>query len=173
MCQTPVTFYLAGSSSGPEQNGRHERMHRTLKGATTSLQTPSIRSLPLAGSLQVTSDHGPELLEAANRQTADRYRFGLFERPTVEIFEETANPEFHSYAALEQHLPTRFYFATPRHSWERGMNENANGLIRQYLPKGHSMAHLSQRNCDRLALKLNRRPRKRLGYRTPEECDER
>jgi IS30 family transposase len=81
--------------------------------------------------------------------------------------------EFHSYAALEQHLPTRFYFATPHHSWERGTNENTNGLIRQYLPKGHSMAHLSQRDCDRLALKLNRRPRKRLGYRTPEECYER
>jgi transposase, IS30 family len=78
--------------------------------------------------------------------------------------------EFHSYAALEQRLPTRFYFATPHHSWERGTNENTNGLIRQYLPKGQSMAHLSQRDCDRLALKLNRRPRKRLGYRTPEEC---
>jgi transposase, IS30 family len=80
--------------------------------------------------------------------------------------------EFHSYAALEQRLPTRFYFATPHHSWERGTNENTNGLIRQYLPKGQSMAHLSQRDCDRLAQKLNRRPRKRLGYRTPEECYE-
>ena len=81
--------------------------------------------------------------------------------------------EFHSYAALEQRHPTRFYFATPHHSWERGTNENTNGLIRQYLPKGASMAHLTQRDCDRLAMKLNRRPRKRLGYRTPEECYER
>jgi IS30 family transposase len=81
--------------------------------------------------------------------------------------------EFHSYTALERRHPTRFYFATPHHSWERGTNENTNGLIRQYLPKGHSMAHLSQRDCDRLALKLNRRPRKRLDYRTPEECYER
>jgi transposase, IS30 family len=78
--------------------------------------------------------------------------------------------EFHSYAALERAIPTRFYFATPHHAWERGTNENTNGLLRQYLPKGASMAHLTQQDCNRIATKLNRRPRKRLGYRTPEEC---
>ena len=44
------------------------------------------------------------------------------------------------------------------------------GLIRQYLPKGQSMKHLTQHDCNRIAAKLNTRPRKRLGYRTPEEC---
>lgn len=78
--------------------------------------------------------------------------------------------EFHEYAALERTTATRFYFATPHHAWERGTNENTNGLIRQYLPKGHSMAHLTQHDCNRIATKLNQRPRKRLGYRTPEEC---
>ena len=78
--------------------------------------------------------------------------------------------EFHSYAALEQRVATRFYFATPHHAWERGTNENTNGLLRQYLPKGASMARLTQHDCNRIAAKLNRRPRKRLGYRTPEEC---
>jgi IS30 family transposase len=78
--------------------------------------------------------------------------------------------EFHSYAALERQVATRFYFATPHHAWERGTNENTNGLLRQYLPKGASMAHLTQHDCNRIATKLNRRPRKRLGYRTPEEC---
>jgi len=53
---------------------------------------------------------------------------------------------------------------------ERGTNENTNGLLCQYVPKGASMAHLAQRGCARLAVKLVRRPRKRLGYRTPEEC---
>lgn len=77
--------------------------------------------------------------------------------------------EFHSYEALEQRVPARFYFATPHHAWERGTNENTNGLVRQYLPKGASMAHLTQHDCNHLADKLNRRPRKRLGYRTPEE----
>jgi len=78
--------------------------------------------------------------------------------------------EFHDYATIEAQTGTRFYFATPHHSWERGTNENTNGLLRQYLPKGQSMAHLTQRACDRIAQQLNRRPRKRLGYRTPEEC---
>jgi transposase, IS30 family len=78
--------------------------------------------------------------------------------------------EFHEYAQLERATGATFYFATPHHAWERGTNENTNGLIRQYLPKRQSMAHLTQHECNRIAAKLNRRPRKRLGYRTPEEC---
>lgn len=78
--------------------------------------------------------------------------------------------EFHEYVKLEHATGTRFYFATPHHAWERGTNENTNGLVRQYLPKRQSMAHLTQHDCNRIATTLNRRPRKRLGYRTPEEC---
>lgn len=77
--------------------------------------------------------------------------------------------EFHSYKALEQRVSAKFYFATPHHSWERGSNENMNGLIRQYLPKGVSMEHVTQADCDRIAAKLNRRPRKRYSWHTPEE----
>jgi IS30 family transposase len=78
--------------------------------------------------------------------------------------------EFHDYAAIEQTTGTRFYFATPHHSWERGTNENTNGLIRQYVPKGTSMAKLSQQRCNAIARELNDRPRKRLGFKTPQEC---
>ena len=78
--------------------------------------------------------------------------------------------EFHSYVEVEAATGTLFYFATPHHSWERGTNENTNGLLRQYLPKRQSMAHVTQHDCDAIAAKLNSRPRKRLGYRTPEEC---
>ena len=78
--------------------------------------------------------------------------------------------EFHSYVALERLVDAKFYFATPHHAWERGTNENTNGLIRQYWPKGTTMEHLTQHECNRIATKLNRRPRKRLAYRTPEEC---
>ena len=77
--------------------------------------------------------------------------------------------EFHSYQAFEARVPLKFYFATPHHSWERGSNENMNGLIRQYLPKGKSMEHLTQADCDRIADKLNARPRKRYNWRTPQE----
>ncbi len=78
--------------------------------------------------------------------------------------------EFHSYGLVEQATGALFYFATPHHSWERGTNENTNGLIRQYLPKRTSMAHVDQADLDAVAAKLNARPRKRLGYKTPEEC---
>ena len=75
--------------------------------------------------------------------------------------------EFHGYKEVEAKSGVEFYFATPHHSWERGTNENTNGLIRQYLPKGASMATLTQQQCDSIARRLNSRPRKRLGYRTP------
>lgn len=78
--------------------------------------------------------------------------------------------EFHSYAEVEAATGVAFYFATPHHSWERGTNENTNGLLRQYLPKRTSMAETTQTDLDEIAAKLNTRPRKRLGYRTPEEC---
>ena len=78
--------------------------------------------------------------------------------------------EFHGYKAIEAATGSSFYFATPYHSWERGTSENTNGLIRQYLPKRTSMAHITQHSCDRIAHTLNTRPRKRLRYRTPKEC---
>jgi len=78
--------------------------------------------------------------------------------------------EFHHYPAIERAIRLKFYFATPHHAWERGTNENTNGLIRQYLPKRTSMATLTQHQCNVIARKLNTRPRKRLDYQTPEEC---
>lgn len=78
--------------------------------------------------------------------------------------------EFHDYARIEARTKATFYFATPYHSWERGTNENTNGLIRQYLPKGTSMAGLTQLGCNAIATDLNTRPRKRLGFKTPLEC---
>jgi IS30 family transposase len=77
--------------------------------------------------------------------------------------------EFHQYPEIEKATGAIFDFANPHHSWERGTNENTNGLIRQYIPKGASMKDLTQAQCDRIAKKLNTRPRKRHGFKTPEE----
>lgn len=76
--------------------------------------------------------------------------------------------EFHDYQAIEQEFGVDCYFATPYHSWERGTNENTNGLIRQYLPKGCCMKNLTQAKCDWIARELNTRPRERYGFKTPE-----
>jgi IS30 family transposase len=75
--------------------------------------------------------------------------------------------EFHDYRLLEERFPVKIYFATPYHSWERGSNENFNGLLRQYLPKGTCMSAVTQAQCDHIADDLNNRPRKRLGFNTP------
>ena len=64
--------------------------------------------------------------------------------------------EFHNYPAIEAATGVTVYFAQPHHPWERGTNENTNGLIRQYLPKGQSMARLSQPQCNAIAHKLAR-----------------
>ena len=75
--------------------------------------------------------------------------------------------EFHSYRELELAAGIHCYFAYPYHPWERGSNENLNGLLRQYFPKGKSLARTRQADCDAAAAKLNQRPRKRYGYQTP------
>ena len=80
--------------------------------------------------------------------------------------------EFHGYKQIEASTRALVYFATPHHSWERGTNENTNGLVRQYLPKRKTMKHISQADCDRIAAHLNHRPRKRHGFLTPAELYE-
>lgn len=75
--------------------------------------------------------------------------------------------EFHGYKDLEQALHIKVYFAHPHHSWERGTNENTNGLIRQFIPKRTTMFGLTQQRCVDYMRFLNDRPRKVLGYKTP------
>ena len=77
--------------------------------------------------------------------------------------------EFHAYKDVEEATGTKYYFAQPYHSWERGTNENFNGLLRQYLPKRKSMKRVTQKECEEIAHSLNSRPRKRHNWRTPIE----
>lgn len=77
--------------------------------------------------------------------------------------------EFSAHETVSAILQTRIYFAHPYSSWERGTNENTNGLIRQYLPKGTSLKGLHLQRCRKIEEKLNSRPRKRLGFKAPME----
>jgi len=77
--------------------------------------------------------------------------------------------EFHSYKEIEKRFNVVCYFANPHHPWERGCNENFNGLLRQYLPKGHPLDYIGEIKLDVICRRLNTRPRKRLGFISPQE----
>ena len=77
--------------------------------------------------------------------------------------------EFAGFKELERGLDMRSYFARPYHSWERGTNENTNGLLRQFFPKGLDFGTILQLDVDMALELLNNRPRKCLNYRTPTE----
>lgn len=77
--------------------------------------------------------------------------------------------EFSDFEFTERELNMKIYFALPYHSWERGTNENFNGLLRQFFPKGTSFAMVTQQDVDQAIYKLNHRPRKRLNYLSPHE----
>ncbi|AKV67238.1 Mobile element protein [Microcystis panniformis FACHB-1757] len=70
---------------------------------------------------------------------------------------------------LSQKLGADFYFATPYHSWERGLNEPTNGLLRQFFPKGTNFKILKPEEVERAVNLINNRPRKCLDYRSPNE----
>ena len=106
----------------------------------------------------------------AQHATARAVQLLLGEPHPVRTVTADNGSEFHRYRDIERRLATRVYFATPHHAWERGTNENTNGLLRQYLPKGVNLRHLTQRQCDRIASQLNQRPRLRLGFLSPHEA---
>lgn len=111
-----------------------------------------------------------KLAQATAALTTHRTVFLLKHEPHP-VFSLTSDngTEFHGFKDIARQLDTQFYFATPHHAWERGSNENANGLLRQYLPKGTDLSALTQKQCNQIAALLNHRPRRRLGFRTPLE----
>ncbi|MBM3533909.1 MAG: IS30 family transposase, partial [Alphaproteobacteria bacterium] len=77
--------------------------------------------------------------------------------------------EFAAHQDIARALKTEIFFATPYHAWERGLNENTNGLIRDFFPKGTDFSTISNAEVAMVERLLNTRPRKSLGFRSPQE----
>ena len=77
--------------------------------------------------------------------------------------------EMSKHAQLTERTGVAVYFCDPHSPWQRGLNENTNGLLRQYLPKGVDLSVYTQAQLDEIAWSLNTRPRKSLGFRSPVE----
>ena len=77
--------------------------------------------------------------------------------------------EFASHESVAETLRIKVYFADPYSAWQRGLNENTNGLIRQYVPKRSDVRTLTDEQVRHIMNRLNNRPRKSLGYLTPNE----
>ena len=108
------------------------------------------------------------------RRTAIAVRDGIIEKlgslkQFIHTLTSDNGKEFACHEDIAKALEAEFFFARPYHSWERGLNEHTNGLVRQYLPKGTKFSNCSHEQLDTIALLLNNRPRKVLHFRTPQE----
>ncbi len=109
-----------------------------------------------------------EVKTAAAVTTALTRRMGPI-RDRVHTLTADNGKEFAGHREISDSLGAGFYFATPYHSWERGLNEHTNGLVRQYFPKGTDFRQVTEAQVRAVEDRLNHRPRKVLGYRTPAE----
>ena len=93
----------------------------------------------------------------------------LLKDQTVNSLSLDNGVEFAEHEAIEETLDTKIYFAEPHCPWQRGSNENINGLLRFFFPRGSNFRNIEQEDVERAVRLLNGRPRKCLGWLTPEE----
>jgi len=114
------------------------------------------------------------VLGRSDRKTAPEVRREIREllepfRDLVYVLTLDNGKEFTEHQELAREHETEVCFAHPRSSWERGLNENTNGLVRQHFPKSVNFTSARKDDINRVMNRLNRRPRKKLGFKTPYE----
>ena len=117
---------------------------------------------------------GFAVIAKVSNKTADLLGYAIIDAPTpfearVKIMTYDNGKEFCGHAKIDEALGSTGYFARPFASWERGSNENFNGLLRQYVPKKCQMTRITNEEIKMIENRLNNRPRKRLGLITPAE----
>ena len=168
-----------------EKRGRiHEypSIHNRPKAAETKSEPghwegDTVRGAQRRGALATFADRKTKYLVAQvmkdrKAETLNRHAeiaFSGFPKSRKRTFTVDHGNEFFSYKDFEKRVGTKVFFADPYASWQRGLNENTNGLLRQYYPKGFDFLNLSQSDLDAIVFQLNTRPRKTLGFRTPFE----
>ena len=90
-------------------------------------------------------------------------------KPLIKTITSDNGKEFANHRNIAHNMDIDYYFAKPYHSWERGANENLNGLVRQYYPKKTTFETVSSNQIKQVTNILNNRPRKRFGFKTPNE----
>ncbi len=155
-------------SERPDEAGRKERIGdreadtvigRGHSGAVVSL---------------VDRASGFVFLQRVERRTAAAVSAAMLEMPRpsaapVHTITADSGREFAGHAGVAEALGAAFHFATPYHSWERGLNGHTNGLVRQYLPKGTDLRAVTDTEVRAVQDRASARPRRALGYRTPAE----
>ena len=102
-----------------------------------------------------------------NEATIENFKY--IPKNYIKTFTSDNGKEFSKFKELEKELGVKAYFANPYHSWERGTNENTNGLLRRFLPKGTDFLRLTKAEVNIAVQKINNRPRKCLNWKTPQE----
>jgi len=105
--------------------------------------------------------------ETCNRAILEA--FGDIQNGFIKSITFDNGSEFYQHKMLQEALECQVYFADPYSAWQRGINENTNGLLRRYFPKSMNFKNLTQNDVDNVVKKLNHMPRKSLGYKTPYE----
>ena len=134
------------------------------QGSRSAVGTLVERSTRMTLLLHLPDGKSAEQVEAAMREAVSKLPSSLIRTITWDQGAEMAK-----HAAFTTATGIPIYFCDPHSPWQRGSNENTNGLLRQYLPKGTDLSGLSRRELDMIQDSLNGRPRKTLGYLTPSE----
>lgn len=113
----------------------------------------------------VIPDRTSMSMEGAIKHVSSLYAKKAFQTATVD-----RGKEFACYEQIEKDLRIDVYFADPYSSWQRGSNENANGLLREFFPKGTDLAQVTQEEVDMAVALINNRPRKSLNWKTAHEA---
>ena len=109
-----------------------------------------------------------------DRKTAEQVSAAIIERlkpmaARVKTITYDNGKEFAAHKAIDQSMGSTAYFADPFASWQRGSNENYSNLLRQYIPKNRHLSTVSEEELRMIEDRLNHRPRKRLGFKTPHQ----